>query len=439
MRNSFLILILVALPGILFPLAAMAGGVVVFQNQYSQDGCGFYAATTIPAAITTTGTQTVTPAAMADSQGNYLEAGLWVTVANPDGSNAENVEITTTTASTFTATFTSTKLANSTVHPYCNYRYYPSVNNNVNDPIAVYICGGGWIDCQVGVTAEGSLRGHSGVVMGYEFYALTQMGYQVYAPRYTTYADPGYTTVLSPQDMRNLKCFFSRLANHEPSVWQGGNVNNITIMGDSAGGVDALMMLMTPNSQWLTDGNGSCEDLPSNATTSWTIRQGIFDSVAGDLDNALWSTGAFTSVFGSGSNSSTLAYAMSADNPANVASWEAKGRPPITLVSGADDNTFIPALQQDLITAINGAGGTVNWSLINGLPHGVDQGTLDQADGEWTPNLANILIAGTSPNCSQTGATKCATLGNVWRITTAALASRSSFSSGGSGSSGSSF
>ena len=72
-------------------------------------------ATYVPAALTSAGLQTVTPAAMEN-----IHPGSRIVCQNQDGTNAETVIVTATTTTTFTATFASTKATN-----WCAYGTTP--------------------------------------------------------------------------------------------------------------------------------------------------------------------------------------------------------------------------------------------------------------------------------------------------------------------------
>ena len=59
-----------------------------------------------------------------------------------------------------------------------------------------------------------------------------------------------------------------------------GNVNNIIVMGDSAGASDALIDMMTPYNYWTTQ----CED---SANHNWNIVAGYLNSAAGQYTGSV--------------------------------------------------------------------------------------------------------------------------------------------------------
>lgn len=391
--------------------------------------CATSGALTIAASVAS-GTHAVTPSSMTPASGQILATpqtlGIEIGTAQ-----AEYVVITSTTGSTFTATFVNSHTGPFNINTYCWYAHFASINNLATDPIYVYAPGGGFTNWNTGCINTGPFRGVTNICA--EIYAMTQRGYQVYIVTYSVNRDAPF-----PAGMQDFQAFLSYGVN----IVLPGNWQNITTNCDSSGCLYVPMNAIRAKSAW----NTISGTLPRTGTnnTNWNVVKAFANSWIVNFNDPIngWyvncnnfvpnatnadNTCALQNLILTGNSGTTPSGAQlltaSPDNPAYLAEYLAKGcSPPIAAIYSSTDGTLYPPMQALLAPAASTAGCNTVTSTAIGQVGGAYTGhTLDEGTkGAFTwinvalSNTSFMSAAGSSGYCAYSFPT-CSYIGLVFQ------------------------
>ncbi len=231
--------------------------------------------------------------------------------------------------------------------------YYPDIADLTQQPIVLFIHGGGWISgTKSDVTSHPDTRA-----------ALARLGYVVYSINYRL-----GPTFVHPDHVTDVQGFLGFLG----AGGGIGNKNNIIVTGDSAGAHLGMLVGIPPNGTWVDS---------ENPSTDYTITGIVSESGPTDI-GALYLV---TDIGGQNSIRVGLLGYVPATNPsgalnASPINYVASSIPWLLMQSGSADVTVVPQQSLDMLNALVSAGATkASRLLYTGFDHAA-MGVSGQVD-----------------------------------------------------------